>query len=76
MPAIGELGSSKSSGVHRVRGTQHYRHVGVGEVVVALLELVDDVVRHARLRQEDVQLPRHPPSDGMDPKPDLLARLP
>ena len=52
--------------VHRVVGTDDEHRVGLSEVLVDLLHLLDDLVRHARLGEEHVELARHAAGHGVD----------
>lgn len=45
-----------------------YKHF-TREIVVDLIHLKNNIVRHAGFSQQHVQLPRHAPSDGVDAKP-------
>mmetsp|Transcript_21690 Transcript_21690/g.63392 ORF Transcript_21690/g.63392 Transcript_21690/m.63392 type:complete len:536 (+) Transcript_21690:104-1711(+) len=60
---VGVLDGGRVDGVV---GTDDEADVGVLEVVVDLLHLEHDVVRHARLGEQHVELARHPASDGVD----------
>mmetsp|Transcript_18195 Transcript_18195/g.41909 ORF Transcript_18195/g.41909 Transcript_18195/m.41909 type:complete len:501 (+) Transcript_18195:54-1556(+) len=62
-------------GVDRVVGADHEGDVGLAEVVVDLLQLLDDVVGDPGFGQQHVQLTRHSPGDGMDGEPDGFSRL-
>ena len=60
--------------IHHVIGADDERDVGVGEIVVDVLELEDEVVGHAGLGQQDVHLAGHASSHRMDRELDLDAR--
>lgn len=59
--------------VDGVVGADDEDDVGGGEVLVDLVHLLDDVVRHLRLREEDVHVPREAAGDGVDAEPDVDA---
>ncbi len=54
--------------VHHVVCTDHQRHVRSFELFVDLVQIVDDVIRHARFRQQYVHVPRHPPCNRVNRK--------
>lgn len=58
-----------SSRVDSVIGTNDKHHICVAHVRVDLLHLLHDVIWHARLGQEHVQLPWHATSYWVDAKP-------
>ena len=72
MPLIGEP-SSRAERVDDVVGADDERHVGIGEVVVDLVHLLEPVVRHVRLGQEDVHVAGHASGDRVDGELDVDA---
>mmetsp|Transcript_20826 Transcript_20826/g.67442 ORF Transcript_20826/g.67442 Transcript_20826/m.67442 type:complete len:892 (+) Transcript_20826:7-2682(+) len=60
-------------GIHGVVGADDERDVKLVDGGVHLLHLLDDVVRHARLGEEDVELAGHAAGDGVDRDLHLLA---
>mmetsp|Transcript_467 Transcript_467/g.1331 ORF Transcript_467/g.1331 Transcript_467/m.1331 type:complete len:493 (-) Transcript_467:1867-3345(-) len=65
----------KSSRVDSVVGANDEDHVSVLEIVVDLLHLEDNVVWDSSLGEENVQLTRHPSSDGVNAELDIHALL-
>ena len=47
--------------------------VRLGQVIVDLIHLEDDIIRHSSLREEHIQLAGHAASDRMDRKADSAA---
>jgi AspT/YidE/YbjL antiporter-like protein len=62
-------------GVDRVVGADDQHDVGLGEVVVDLVHLQDDVVGHLGLGQQDVHVAREPTGDRVDAEPDVDAAV-
>src|SRR5699024_4482588 len=62
--------------VDGVVGADHQDDVGVGEVVVDLVELHDDVVRHLGLGQQHVHVPGQTPGDRVHGKAHVHAAVP
>mmetsp|Transcript_37577 Transcript_37577/g.58695 ORF Transcript_37577/g.58695 Transcript_37577/m.58695 type:complete len:982 (-) Transcript_37577:453-3398(-) len=69
----GRVGVLLGRRVDGVVGADDQRDVRLVDVLVDLLHLLHDVVGHARLRQQHVQLPRHAAGDGVDAEDDLDA---
>mmetsp|Transcript_8825 Transcript_8825/g.27381 ORF Transcript_8825/g.27381 Transcript_8825/m.27381 type:complete len:609 (-) Transcript_8825:131-1957(-) len=67
------VGVFHSRWVDCVVGTDHQHRVVLLDVRVDLVHFVHQVVRHASLREQHVQLPRHAPRHGMDGAGHLLA---
>src|SRR5690606_8413294 len=62
----GAGGVLASEGVDDVVRSHHEGDVGVGEVVVDVLQIEQEVVVDVRLRQQHVQVTRHAPCHGVD----------
>ena len=75
MPAIGLVGSSVGGGVDGVVGADDQDDGGVGEVVVDLVHLQDDVVGHLGLGEQHVHVAGQAAGDGVDAEPDVDAAL-
>ncbi|CNU83885.1 Uncharacterised protein [Salmonella enterica subsp. enterica serovar Bovismorbificans] len=44
--------------VHRIVRANHQHGIGIGEIIIDLVHLQHDVIRHFRLRQQHVHMPR------------------
>src|SRR5574344_294622 len=64
----GAVGVFGGAGVDDAVGADDDDHVGLGEVVVDLIHLHDDVVGHLGFGQQHVHVPRHATGDGVDSK--------
>src|SRR4051794_14410642 len=61
------------NGVHGIVGADHQRHVRLTKVIIDLVHLQHNIVGHTGLGKEDVALPRHTASHGMNGKANLDA---
>jgi hypothetical protein len=66
MPAMGLPGSTAAAGLTVSFRADHEHHIGVGQFVVDLVHLQDDVIRHARLGEQHVHVTGQAAGDGVD----------